>query len=335
MKGDVILKKFLFIFSLIASFFFIHNVSALNGIYGDNFNITPESYQRTWNDPKQSFKILSNTNNYPVQILSTNETSANSIVVNLPSVFLNTSYYFIDVTLCSSANVNLTHLYYRNYDHDYVEVLVNSYLSTSQGFVYNNSWSSYCFSQTISIPSDTCDSDWGNCDGQIYRSIDIGAVFSGRGQISVAGLKVTNSGDNNIYEFIYFNVVRLLENIRSNFSNDINNGFQDSIDNTNKNHQEQMEQDQKNHDDMMNSDADSSFDQDTSSIDNYNKQEDELMGKLDVDTSDVNFDINSYSKPFKWIWDTITNFLNSSSKVIGCFVSFLVLSFVSLVIGRG
>ena len=202
MKGDVILKKFLFIFSLISSFFFIHNVSALNGIYGDNFNITPESYQRTWVDPKQSFKILSNTNNYPVQILSTNETTANSIVVNLPNVFLNTSAYFIDVTLCSSANVNLTHLYYRNYDHDYVEVPVNSYLSTSQGFVYNNSWSSYCFSQTISIPSDTCDSDWANCDSQIDRSIDIGAVFSGRGQISVAGLKVTNSGDNNIYEFI-------------------------------------------------------------------------------------------------------------------------------------
>ena len=115
----------------------------------------------------------------------------------------------------------------------------------------------------------------------------------------------------------------------------VNQSVQDSIDNANKNHQEQMDQEQKNHDDFMNSDSDSSFNEDTSSYDEYEKAEKDLMDSTNVDTSDLNFDVSSYSKPFKWIWDTITSFFQSSSKVFMAVTSTLILSFVGLVVGRG
>ena len=150
----------------------------------------------------------------------------------------------------------------------------------------------------------------------------------------IEDLGLSDSGIATIVSDVLKNELSGIDDINQSVQ-DVNQSVQDSIDNANKNHQEQMDQEQKNHDDFMNSDSDSSFNEDTSSYDEYEKAEKDLMDSTNVDTSDLNFDISSYSKPFKWIWDTITSFFQSSSKVFMAVTSTLILSFVGLVVGRG
>ena len=157
----------------------------------------PESYQVNWSSKKQPFEVLANTNPYPVQVLSTLESNISTIVVNLPALFLNSNRYSIDFTVCTSNNTaSLTQLFIRNNTDHYERVTLNSYLTPTSPFVYNNSWTNTCYTQTLSISPNICDAETNtNCNGQTDRTIDIGATFSGNGRIFVAGVTVNNMGD--------------------------------------------------------------------------------------------------------------------------------------------
>lgn len=91
---------------------------------------------------------------------------------------------------------------------------------------------------------------------------------------------------------------------------------------------------QNSSDDTLNADADSSFSGNSDKFDNYNQSESDLINSVEVDISDLGFTTESYIPSFNFVWDNLTNFINSNNKVFNLIIGVLTLSFVGLVIGR-
>lgn len=87
-------------------------------------------------------------------------------------------------------------------------------------------------------------------------------------------------------------------------------------------------------DDTLNADADSSFTGNSDKFDNFNETETGLKNSVDVDISSLVFDSHTYESSFGFVWDNVTNFINSNIKVFRMVIAVLTLSFVGLVIGR-
>lgn len=154
-------------------------------------------------------------------------------------------------------------------------------------------------------------------------------------------LRSLNSTVNNLKDTINGNVLEINDNINNNINNsttDIKNNQNSNansiMSNQNSNTQNQISNENKNHDEMMNGDAESSFKGDGGSVSNYNKAESDLMNKIDVNTDSINLDMNTYAKPFSWIWLQVDRLINLNPKIFGLIITILTFGFIGLVIGR-
>lgn len=324
MKGDDDMKKYLFIFSLIVSFFFITKVNASGTDTKSVYN-------------SLDFFIKYYNVNYPVSINQVGYT------------FDTPGWY--DVTINGELYSNLYYSLKGNVDYQISYEVPMIYDTSDDLVVGYNVYFAVPASHDNGKLSFSCLSDEGSSDLYVGNCSII--------RLGTYDFGYSNSQGDMVPDVILYRVHYETERsylfyftIRSSKafqlypgrldysvlykSSSIDSVRDEIISNQNSNSQAEIEQAQKNHDDMMNADADSALkDKDTSAVDDYNKAEDDLIGQLDVDTSDVTFDVGSYKDVFSWIWNTITSFLQSNGKVFMAVTSTLILSFVGLVIGRG
>lgn len=72
---------------------------------------------------------------------------------------------------------------------------------------------------------------------------------------------------------------------------------------------------------------------DDSSYNDYNGAEQNLLDKtkdIDLNTLDIGIDVNSS----KWVWNTLTSFIQSHTVVFGIFISILSIGIIKLALGR-
>ncbi len=130
---------------------------------------------------------------------------------------------------------------------------------------------------------------------------------------------------------------KTLKNMGFDTSGIINNQNQnqqqtnDRLDSINENQQETNNK----LDDMINSDLPEKDKEmpDSSSYDDYNSTEQELLDKAneaDLSVLDVGLDVKSSS----WVWDTLTSLIESHSAVFGMFIAILSIGVIKLVLGR-
>lgn len=70
------------------------------------------------------------------------------------------------------------------------------------------------------------------------------------------------------------------------------------------------------------------------SYDDFADIEQDLLDNEDASNAIGNFDVTIDGDSFVFIWDTITNFLNSNGKVFGLFIACLTLAFIALLLHR-
>lgn len=326
----ILLKRFVFYFSLILSFFFITNfdVDAFNEgwYYSHNGFDSSLFYQFSYdiNAPTYNFTSASISplhTGYPIFISNTSTFTSRTIMFSPSYSFRTNHNYTVNFWFCSNAVWNTTAVEIRNSTTNTFVPFEGKFSSVSQLPYYMDEVNLYtfpaCYLSTYNFDA--------NGNGYSFTPLfGFGRSNTDSIRISMIAFEIF---DNGISETLFSDLNSRINSVQNMLN--VIRSYQDLY------HQDDMEQSQKQHDELMNSDADSSFNQDTSSFDNLDDAENELFDSLDVDTSDIDFDVSSYTRPFSWIWETLTSFVNSNSKILAAIVSVLILSFVGLVVGRG
>lgn len=121
-------------------------------------------------------------------------------------------------------------------------------------------------------------------------------------------------------------------------NNTIINQNQDIIDNqeqTNEKLDEQTQQDKEQHDELMNSDISEEDKElpDDSKYQDYTSTEDSLKDKVNqADLSVVSIGIDANSS--NWVWNTLTNLIQSNAVIFGMFIAILSIGIIKLALGR-